>query len=56
MVVGAINDNAEPVTRWNGGFENPVINSYELGSNFGPCVEAWAPGKAIYSTWSEYPN
>ncbi|MES2934324.1 MAG: S8 family serine peptidase, partial [Pseudomonadota bacterium] len=53
MVVGAINSNGEPVTRANGGFNSGAIGiTPEVnGSNFGNCVEVWAPGKQIRSAW-----
>jgi len=52
MVVGAINNNGQPVTTNNGGFNyGSAYGGYESGSNFGSCVEVWAPGNNIYSTW-----
>jgi hypothetical protein len=50
MVVGAINYLGQPVTPSNGGFNGTFV-PYEPGSNYGACVEAWAPGKEILSTW-----
>ncbi|WP_164557976.1 S8 family serine peptidase [Massilia atriviolacea] len=54
MVVGAIDNNGQPVQPLNGegGFNagDPRFGP-EPGSNFGPCVDAWAPGKRIVSTW-----
>ncbi|MDP4029535.1 MAG: S8 family serine peptidase [Gallionella sp.] len=51
MVVGAINDSGYPVTQANGGFYNLPYAGNEQGSNYGSCVEVWAPGNVIYSTW-----
>ncbi|WP_375771244.1 S8 family serine peptidase [Archangium gephyra] len=54
MVVGALDDNGQPVKPLNGSlrFQNMPYAKNEPGSNFGPCVEAWAPGNVIRSTWS----
>jgi hypothetical protein len=54
MVVGAINDHGQGVRSLSGvnGFRNGGLAGSEPGSNFGPCVEAWAPGRSIFSTWS----
>jgi hypothetical protein len=54
MVVGAINDHGQPVTPLNGvkAFRNSPLAGNEDGSNYGGCVEAWAPGNAILSTWA----
>ncbi len=53
IVVGAINDHGQPVRALQGfhGFQNMPEASNEPGSNYGPCVEMWAPGAAIRSTW-----
>lgn len=48
MVVGAINDARAPVRA----FDNRHLGMWvEEGSNYGPCVDVWAPGNAIDSTW-----
>ncbi|GHG62942.1 hypothetical protein GCM10012319_02100 [Comamonas sp. KCTC 72670] len=54
MVVGAIDDNGQPATSLNGTnrFRNAPLAGDEPGSNFGACVEIWAPGNAVRSTWS----
>lgn len=60
MVVGAINNHGQPVVPLNGspGFWKSVNENYaegalahEPGSNYGSCVEAWAPGDAIFTTF-----
>lgn len=54
MVVGAIDDNGQPVTPLNGTdrFRNAPLAGSEPGSNFGACVEIWAPGNVVRSTWT----
>jgi hypothetical protein len=47
MVVGGIDNEARPMAAWSG-------NTYAgggAGSNYGVCVEVWAPGLSIKSTW-----
>ncbi|MEZ4309347.1 MAG: S8 family serine peptidase [Polyangiaceae bacterium] len=58
MVVGAINDHGQPVVQLNGlnGFRNGSGVASEPGSNYGPCVDVWAPGREIYSTWGPIPQ
>ncbi|MDI1451627.1 S8 family serine peptidase [Polyangium sp. 6x1] len=58
MVVGAIDDHGQPVVPLNDLYSLrncPGVRN-EPGSNYGPCVEAWAPGKSIRSTWANYPQ
>jgi subtilisin family serine protease len=57
MVVGAINNHGQPVVPLNSvtGFWKDLSTAdgaigHEEGSDFGPCVEAWAPGDAVYTT------
>jgi len=57
MVVSAINSYGQPIVPLNGmsGFwKNPVEGPKRMGpdrgSNFGTCVEAWAPGDAVFTT------
>lgn len=57
MVIGAMDSNGQPVQPLNGdmGFNQESSNfGAALGSNFGACVDAWAPGKKIQSTWANY--
>jgi Subtilase family len=65
MVVGAIRSNGTAVSDLNGlinagpGFTQPeprFTTSTEFGSNFGKCVDIWAPGDFIYSTWGSGAN
>ena len=65
MVVGAIRQNGTAPSDTRGtigqgpGFTLPeprFSNSTELGSNFGNCVDIWAPGDSIYSTWGSGPS
>lgn len=50
MVVGGIDSTGAAVTPTNGGFPNTLTSS-EAGSNWGQCVEVWAPSKNIVSTY-----
>ncbi len=57
MVVGAVGAAGMAATPTNGGFANdfPAFSGPQpilSGSNYGPCVEVWAPGKNILSTYS----
>ncbi|NHZ78585.1 S8 family serine peptidase [Massilia sp. CCM 8695] len=54
LVVGAIDSNGQPAQPLNGsGAFLPLDpkGQVEMGSNFGNCVDAWAPGKSVRSTW-----
>jgi len=66
IVVGAVNSQGKPVGGANGTFANaypqfsdrpggpnPYTFAGALGSNYGGCVDMWAPGDFIYSTWGE---
>lgn len=57
MVVGAINNHGQPVVPLNGSpgfwksvYEGKQAMGHEAGSNYGSCVETWAPGDAILTT------
>jgi subtilisin family serine protease len=54
MVAGAINDHGQQVVPLNGvnGIRNGDLAGSGPGSSFGACVDTWAPGSLIYSTWS----
>lgn len=58
MVVGAIDANGPPVKPLNGigGFRNSPNAADEAGSHYGSCVEIWAPGNRIHSTWAPNPQ
>ncbi len=55
LAVGALDKNGQPAVRLNGldAFYNADlgITSSESGTRVGSCVDIWAPGKEIYSSW-----
>ncbi|NHZ92111.1 S8 family serine peptidase [Massilia sp. CCM 8733] len=54
LVVGAIDSNGQPAQPLNGSGAFAPLDPKgvtEMGSNFGACVDAWAPGKNVRSTW-----
>jgi len=66
IVVGALNSSGLPVGGGNGTFSSnyPLFGDppvglpapwafAEAGSNYGSCVDMWAPGDFIYSTWGQ---
>lgn len=58
MVVGALEPTGQPVVPLDGqpGFRNGDAAASEPGSNFGRCVDTWAPGNRIVSTWAANPQ
>lgn len=56
MVVGAIKDDGDAVTGSFSGSQPINFFSPEPGSNYGPCVDIWAPGEMIYSLWGHGPG
>ena len=58
MVIGAIHSDGAPVDSLPNGrkFDAPVpagIAGTPTSSNYGGCLDAWAPGNRIYSTWCD---
>lgn len=59
MIIGAMDSNGQPVQQLNGDMGFNQGSSYfgaKPGSNYGACVDAWAPGKKIRSTWNDGSN
>lgn len=56
MVVGGLDENGQPVKKLNGidgyHYQFGQIIGTDGSSNFGGCVEVWAPSQRILSTWS----
>ena len=54
MVVGGLDDNGQSVVRLNAvnTYPNVPYASDDSASNFGNCVDVWAPSQRIISTWS----
>jgi subtilisin family serine protease len=49
LVVGALNSSGQRASPFSAPY--PAVASTEPGSNDGACVDMWAPGNYIYSTW-----
>lgn len=57
MVVGAIKDDGDAVAgTFSGSQPADFFLTPEPGSNYGPCVDIWAPGEMIYSLWGHGPG
>jgi subtilisin family serine protease len=52
MVVGAINSSGQAVTSFTDSYPSGIRDT--AGSNYGPCVDIWAPGNRIVSTWGNH--
>jgi hypothetical protein len=52
LVVGGIDENGQAVVQPSGGYGYVNPGSSEPGSNWGNCVEVWAPSQRVWSTWS----
>ncbi len=48
LVVGAIKSNGDRPAPFTG---HPPTGGADPGSNYGSCVDLWAPGNSIFSTW-----
>ena len=59
LVVGALDRNGQPAMKhsfWakdSHTSENSPSHISDLGSNYGKCVDIWAPGHEIYSAWGD---
>ena len=61
MVVGAITDEGTAASgtlpqgqsSWFQATQPPGLGDPSFGSNYGTCVDIWAPGNFIYSTWGK---
>jgi len=53
MVVGGVDYQGTPVAGSvsNPGYVNQPLAGNDPGSNYGSCIDAWAPSKSILSTW-----
>ncbi len=55
VVVGAIKDDGTAATPFSA--SQPYLGfPGEAGSNYGGCIDIWAPGNMIYSTWGNGPS
>lgn len=52
MVVGALTSSGQAATAFSGSI--PSGNGGSGGTNYGPCVDIWAPGNSIVSTWGDH--
>ncbi len=52
LLVGAVNQAGQEASAFAAAY--PPIASNAGGTNFGACVDIWAPGNFIYSTWGQW--
>ena len=52
LVVGGIDANGQQGVNYNNRSAYGPTDRILPGSNWGPCVEVWAPSTAVFSTWS----
>ena len=51
MVVGALNSAGQSATSFSDSYP---LGLQDGGTNFGPCVDIWAPGNSIVSSWGDH--
>jgi hypothetical protein len=51
LVVGAVNQYGAVAAPFSAAY--PLVANADHGSSFGACIDIWAPGDFIYSTWGE---
>jgi hypothetical protein len=51
IVVGALNSAGNRAAPFTAAY--PSVLGNDPGSNYGPCIDLWAPGNLIYSTWGQ---
>lgn len=54
MVVGAINSSGATVDGYFSASTPSGLTSTDPGSNYGDCVDIWAPGNAVYAEWGAF--
>jgi hypothetical protein len=54
MVVGALNASGATVDGYFSASSPSGLTSTDPGSNYGDCVDIWAPGNAIYAEWGAF--
>ena len=54
LVVGALNANGYRAAPFSPAYPDVVGGASNPGSNYGGCIDIWAPGDRIYSTWGNH--